>query len=63
MRYHVRTLMILLFIMPPLIAVCWAKYSTWLEIKRAEAEWQRAEAIRIYRVTDPRLPVPPLPNP
>jgi len=48
-RYKLRTLLILLAILPPLLAVGWWKYSAW----RAEQERRRAaEALSIYWVDD-----------
>jgi len=38
MRYRLRTLLILLAILPPLLGVAWVKYAAW----RAEQERQRA---------------------
>jgi len=67
MRYRLRTLLILIAVLPPLIAAGWMRYSASQELKRRTAEWQRAEAMRVYRVTDEsvlqRLPVPPMPSP
>jgi hypothetical protein len=67
MRYRLRTLLILLAVLPPLIAVGWMRYSASRELARRKVDWQRAEATRIYRVIDgfmlQRLPVPPTPNP
>jgi hypothetical protein len=67
MRYRLRALLIALAVLPPLIAVSWMRYSASLEFARRKADWQRSEAMRIYRVTDEpmlqRLPVPPLPTP
>jgi len=43
-RYKLRTLLILLAILPPLLAFGWWKYSAW-----REAERRRAERERIYQ--------------
>ena len=47
MRFRLRTLLILLAILPPLMAIGWLKYSGW----RAEQERQRMlrESARIYK--------------
>ena len=44
-RYKLRTLLILLAILPPLLWVGWGKYEAW----RAERERQRAERAAIHR--------------
>jgi hypothetical protein len=41
MRYRLRTLLILLAILPPLLAMSWWKYSAW------RAERERREALRV----------------
>ena len=62
MRYRLRTLLILLAVLPPLLAIGWGKYSASLELSRQQAEWERSERKRIYHVTDDSilLPVPPM---
>ena len=64
MRYRLRTLLFLLAVLPPLLAVGWIKYSASLELARQKAEWERSERKRIYHVTDDSilLPVPPMPK-
>ena len=65
MRYRLRTLLILLAILPPLLAVGWRRYSQW----RAEQERQRAlQAIqwrqigvdyyRVFTILQTRPPMP-----
>jgi len=39
-RYQLRTLLLLLAILPPLVAVGWWQYSAW------RAEWERQEQLR-----------------
>jgi len=60
MRYRLRTLLILLAVLPPVLAVGWWKYSAW----RAEQERQRmaAEISRQIEATWLTLP-PPEPVP
>jgi hypothetical protein len=41
-RYRLRTLLILLAILPPLLAAGWWKYSAWREAERLRVERQRA---------------------
>jgi len=43
MRYRLRTLLILLAILPPLLAICWLKYSEW----NAEYHLRAANGLRI----------------
>jgi len=45
MRYRLRTLLILLAILPPLLWVGWGKYQAW----RAEQERQKAIAAELAR--------------
>jgi len=40
-RYNLRTLLILLAILPPLLAVGWWKYLAWREAERQRAERER----------------------
>ena len=47
MRYRLRTLLILLAILPPILAVVWTKYAAW----RAEQERQRARQAIIDGLT------------
>jgi len=44
MRYKLRTLLILLAILPPLLAVGWWKYSAW----KAEQARQKAEHEQVF---------------
>ena len=63
MRYRLRTLLILLAILPPLLAVSWWKYSEW----KAEQERQRAERELVQMLRTGRAGIvgvqPPLPEP
>jgi hypothetical protein len=52
MRYRLRTLLILLAIMPPLLAVGWSKYAAW----KAEQEWQE-RIDRLARQSAPAIRV------
>ena len=51
MRYRLRTLLILLAILPPLLAVGWWRYSAWraeqLQVEELRAAQLRAERLRI----------------
>jgi hypothetical protein len=52
MRYRLRTLLILLAILPPLLAVGWSKYAAW------KAEQERKERIdRLARQSRPAVRV------
>jgi hypothetical protein len=44
MRYRLRTLLILLLLLPPLLAFLWLKYAAWSEAQQAELERQQALA-------------------
>jgi hypothetical protein len=56
MRYRLRTLLILLAVLPPVLAVAWVKYSAW----RAEQERQRLlRAISVDVIITTPLPLPP----
>jgi hypothetical protein len=36
LRYRVRTLLIVLAVLPPLLAVCWWRYTAWREEQQAK---------------------------
>ena len=41
MRYRLRTLLILLAIMPPFLAICWLKYADcWLKYSERDSEYR-----------------------
>ena len=61
MRYRLRTLLILMAILPPMLAVGWVKYSAWQDAARREVERQRAERWLIYHAEYNYLPLPPSP--
>jgi hypothetical protein len=49
MRYRLRTLLILMALLPPLLAVSWWKYSSWkAEQARRAAEAERAQIFNFY---------------
>jgi hypothetical protein len=50
LRYKLRTLLILLAVLPPLVWIGWTKYEAW-RAERAERERQRV-AIRLWLVLD-----------
>jgi len=50
MRYRLRTLLILLAILPPLLWVGWTRYEAW-RVERIERERQRA-TIRLWLTID-----------
>ena len=53
MRYRLRTLLILLFLLPPLLAIWWVK---WQEYRERLAEQQRRAAVQPYvPVTGPSI--------
>lgn len=58
MRYRLRTLLLLMALLPPLLWFAWTKYETW----RAElaAREQRA-TLRLWLVDGAMLPPPALP--
>ena len=51
MRYRLRTLLILLAVLPPVLAVGWGRYSAW----QAERERQAAEARAIVARNGPKI--------
>ncbi|HZN35193.1 MAG TPA: hypothetical protein VFB80_15295 [Pirellulaceae bacterium] len=72
MRYKLRTLLILLAILPPLLWIGWTKYSEWKaeqERQRAQRELvQQLDGLQIYygnpppRITPPATPPAPTPT-
>ena len=54
-RYKLRTLLIVLAILPPLLWIGWTKYEAW----QAEQERQKALRERDYRITIWDQPLPP----
>jgi hypothetical protein len=57
MRYRLRTLLILLAILPPLVWIGWTKYEAW-RAEKAARERQRA-TIRLWLVLDGTSMPPP----
>jgi hypothetical protein len=57
MRYRLRTLLVLLAILPPLLWLGWTKYEAW-RAEQAARERQRA-AIRLWLVLDGTSMPPP----
>ena len=58
MRYRLRTLLILLAILPPALAAgyyCWGRYSAW----RAEGILEHETKQRLMREFEPLEPLPP----
>jgi hypothetical protein len=55
MRYRLRTLLILLALLPPLLGLTWVEYAQWRAYQRAELERQRVlaekaaqDALRVF---------------
>jgi len=49
MQFRLRTLLIVLAILPPLLAVGWWKYAAWkAEQERRAAEFERGQAFEFY---------------
>ena len=67
MRYKLRTLLILLAILPPLLWIGWTKYSEWKaeqERQRAQRELvQQLDGLQIYYGNPPPWITPPLATP
>jgi hypothetical protein len=62
-RYKLRTLLLLLAILPPLLAVGWVEYSQWRERERRRALAEQIDR-RLQRALDNmRLATPPMPQP
>ena len=43
LRYKLRTLLLLLAILPPLLGVAWVRYSAWREAERQRVERERMQ--------------------
>ena len=51
MRYRLRTLLILLAVLPPLLWIGWTKYTAW-KAEQARLEQVRRGRIRIWSIDD-----------